>query len=148
MKGIKNKVTVKLAALVLVVLAMTSAASAREVITIKQANGGNYNVTAYNTATRSYYFINGSLSSDSHQITVPNGYACTITVTLGRAVGDRNLYEEQDPLNPIFEVSKKSTYILELKRVGTGAGVTTNNAMGLPGLGNDGGGVRQPPPGQ
>lgn len=127
---------------------MTAAASAREVITIKKANGGTYNVTAYNTRTKSYYYVNGNLDSDSHQIVVPNGYACTIAVTLGRAVGDRNLYEKQDPLNPIFEVKKLSTYLLELVRIGAGysSNAVQSNSV-IPGLGGDDG-KRQPPPGQ
>jgi hypothetical protein len=127
---------------------MAAAASAREVITVNKANGGNYNVTAYNTATKSYYFINGSMNSDSHQITVPNGYACTITVTLGRAVGDRNLYEKQDPLHPIYEVRKKSTYLLELVRTGSGFSSPSPNSV-LPNfLGGGDSGQRHPPPGQ
>lgn len=131
-------------------LMAAGSAWAREVITVKLANGGTYNVTAYNTSTRTYYFLNGNLGSDSHQITVPNGYACTITVTRGSAVGTRNLYEEKDPLNPIYEVKKKSTYVLELVRVGTGTspGVGLNSAPGLPGAGGGDDGQRQPPPGQ
>lgn len=129
----------------LAVLATASLASAREVITVKKANGGAYNVTAYRPSTKSHYYITGNLDSDSHQIVVPYGYASTITVTLGRAVGDRNLYEKQDPLNPIFEVRKKSTYLLELVRVGTG--YSTNSVPSIPGLGGDDG-QRQPPPGQ
>lgn len=144
----KSGMAVRVMAAVLITgMMVTGSAWAREVITVKLANGGTYNVTAYNSATRAHYFVNGNLTSDSHQIIVPNGYACTITVTLGRAVGDRNLYEKQDPLNPIFEVKKQSTYLLELLRVGVGMSNAplSNSLPGLPG-GDDG--QRQPPPGQ
>jgi hypothetical protein len=144
---IKRMALMTLAA-VLVSFTVVSLGSAREVITINKANGGTYNVTAYNTRTKSYYYVNGSLDSDSHQITVPSGYACTIAVTLGRAVGDRNLYEKQDPLNPIFEVKKLSTYLLELVRTGSGSSSNAVQSNGLvPGLGGDDG-QRKPPPGQ
>lgn len=118
MKLVSHRIMLAVITALLVFSAYVSTAAAREVITIKNANGGTYNVTAYNTSTKSYYYINGSLSSDSHGITVPNGYGCTITVTKGRAVGNRNLYEKNDPLNPIFDVVKKSTYVLELKYLG------------------------------
>ena len=143
---IKQLTRMTLAA-VLVSFAMVSLGSAREVITINKANGGNYNVTAYDNRTQSYYFINGSLDSDSHRISVPKGYACTITVTKGRAVGDRNLYEENDPLSPIFEVTKIAFDLLELKYVGRGSSFvnTAPTINGIPG-GDDG--QRKPPPGQ
>lgn len=144
-----KRMTLMTLAAVLVSLAVVSLGSAREVITINKANGGNYNVTAYNTSTRSYYYINGSLDSDSHKITVPNGYACTITVTKGRAVGDRNLYEERDPMSPIFEVIEKSNYVLELKYVGrSSSGVSVNSAPMVNGVMGGDDGQRKPPPGQ
>ena len=151
MKQVKN-VAITVLAAALVALAMTSMASAREVITIQKANGGTYNITAYDTMTRSYYFINGSLDSDDYRITVPNGYGCTITVALGRRVGDRNLYEQKDPLSPIFEVKNKSTYVLELIYKGHGSSsVGTNSSPGTGGPGGifgggGGDGERQPPP--
>ncbi|MBA3013279.1 MAG: hypothetical protein FP812_24040 [Desulfobacula sp.] len=76
-------------AIALIFLAVALEAWARETITIQKANGGNYNVTAYNNVNKTYYSFNGSLTSDSHGILVPNGYGCNITVTLGRVVGDR-----------------------------------------------------------
>ena len=143
-----KKMVLTLLGVSLLLCVMAATASAREVITVTKANGGNYNVTAYNPVTKSYYFLNGGLDSDSHQITVPNGYACTITVTLDRAVGDRNLYEKQDPLNPIFEARKKTTYVLELVRTGSGYSSPSPNS-GLPKfLGGGDNGQRQPPPGQ
>ena len=129
----------------LLIVLMSGTVSAREVITLTKANGGSYNITAYNTATRTYYYLNGGINSDSHEATVPNGYGCTITVTLARAVGTRNLYEEHDPLSPILEVQKKSTYVLELIYKGHGP-----SALQAPGVQNFIGGSgppgRQPPP--
>jgi len=124
-------------------------ASAREIITLTQANGGTYMVMAYNTTTRSYYYINGDITSDSHEVTVTKGYGSTVNVTLGRAVGSRNMYEERDPLSPILEVSKKSSYVLELTYRGRrSSGV---NALQVPSLPGGIGGApgpfqRQPPP--
>lgn len=133
-------------AIALIFLAVAPEAWARETITIQKANGGNYNITAYNNVNKTYYFLNGSLTSDSHGILVPNGYGCTVTVTLNRAVGNRNLYEQKDRLNPILEVTKKSSFVLELIRKGYGPSFPGANAgpllMGAPSGGSD----RQPPP--
>jgi len=142
-----KRIPIMTLAAVLISFALLSLASAREVITINKANGGIYNVTAYNPGTSSYYFINGSLESDSHRITIPNGYASTITVTKGRAVGDRNLYEAKDPLSPIFEVSNKTTFVLELRYVGQGT-ASVNNAPIVNGFLGIDTGQRKPPPGQ
>lgn len=108
-----------------VIVLIQGTASAREVITLTKANGGSYSVMAYNTSTKSYYYVNGDITSDSHPVTVPNGYGSTISVALGRAVGTRNMYEEKDPLSPILEVRKKSTYVLELIRTGTSPAVSS-----------------------
>jgi len=133
-----------LVAVLMICLSMAPPVSAREIITVTMANGGTYSVMAYNTTTRSHYTIEGTLSSDSHAITVPNGYGCTISVALDRAVGTRSLYEHQDPLNPIFEAVKKSTYILELVRIGTLSSTAPQSTV--PGFGGSGGFTRQPPP--
>jgi len=129
----------------LLIVLISGTVSAREVITITKANGGSYNITAYNTATRTYYYLNGGMTSDSHRVTVPDGYGSAINVTLGRRVGTRNLYEERDPLNPILEVQKKSAYVLELIYKGHGP-----SALQAPGVQNFIGGSgppgRQPPP--
>ena len=131
-------------AIALIFLTVAPEAWARETITIQKANGGNYNVTAYNNVNRTYYFLNGSLTSDSHGILVPNGYGCTITVILGQAVGSRNFYEEKDRLNPILEVTKKSNFVLELtlKGYGPSPAAVGSSLLGAPSGGND----RQPPP--
>ena len=113
--------------LTMVLMAAASTASASEVVTIKNATGGSYSIMAYNAATRAYYYLNGSLGSDSCAITVPNGYSCSLTVAVGKRVGTRNLYEERDPMNPIFDVTFKSTYVLELTRIGVGS---SSKAMG------------------
>jgi hypothetical protein len=134
-------------AAVLVCLTLASAVSAREIITVNKCNGGDYMIMAYNTATRTYYMLSGTLSSDSHRITVPNGYGSTINVTLGRAVGTRNLYESHDPLNPIFEVVKKSTYVIELVykgRLSSSAAKGADGPLGVAGPPDDG--KRMPPP--
>lgn len=132
------------------ILTIGTTAHAREVITIQKANGGGYNITAYDNLTRSYYYLNGSIESDSHRVTVPDGYSCSVTVNLGRAVGTRNLYEKRDPLNPIYEVQKQSTYVLELVFKGRGSsGPSANSASPLDLFGGPSdGGQRQPPPGQ
>ena len=133
-----------LVAVLMLCLSMASPVSARETITVTMANGGTYSIIAYNTTTKSHYTIEGTLSSDSHAITVPNGYACTMSVALDRAVGTRSLYEHQDPLNPIFKAVKKSTYILELVRTGTLSSAPPQAP--LPGIGGSGGFSREPPP--
>ncbi len=142
----------KLAILSLLALVMgltfAGQAQAREVITFRSCDGCGYNITAYDTAAKEYYYLTGSMSGDPVGVTVPRGYGSSLSVTKGRAIGTRNLYETKDPLNPIFEISKKSTYVLEIKYVGRGTGPSVNN-VGPNNLFSPGGdGQRQPPPGQ
>lgn len=95
-----------------------STAEAREVITLKNCDKCQYTVVAYNPSSRSYYNVTGTISGSSGTITVPNGYGCGINIVHDKAFGQRNMYESQDPLNPIFQITKKSNYLLEFKRVG------------------------------
>ncbi len=136
------KTMAKLIVLVMVfgltALTMASTASAREVITVNKAKGGNFMVMAYDNRARTYYYINGKLDSDSYRISVPRGYGSTINVSLGRKVGTRNMYEKRDPMNPIFEMKAKSSYVLEFIYKGRGsASVQTNSVMGVMGGAGD-----------
>lgn len=108
-------------------LILVSTALASEVITVKNAQGGTYSILAYNSASREYYSLNGALSSSSFAINVPKGYSSSLSVALGTRVGTRNLYAEHDPLNPIFDVTIKSSSALEFTRIGTAA---SSKAMG------------------
>jgi len=112
----------------LAALTMASTASAREVITVNKANGGNFMVMAWDNRAKTFYYISGTLTSDSHKITVPRGYGSTINVSLGRRVGSRNMYDKRDPFYPIFEMKKKSRSVLEFIYKGHGSGSVSLSA--------------------
>lgn len=127
------KTVAKLIVLVLMfglaALTMASTASAREVITINKANGGNFMIMAWDNRAKNFYYINGKLTSDAHRITVPRGYGSTINVTLSRRVGSRNMYDKRDPFNPMFEMKVKSSSVLEFIYKGHGAGAVQPNSV-------------------
>ena len=93
-------------------------ALARETITVNDCDTCTYNVAAYNNSTRQYYYLQGVLTGNPATIEVPNGYASLLNLMKGRRVGARNLYEERDPLSPIFNIVNKSTYVLDIIYVG------------------------------
>ena len=128
MKAVVQSVLLAMVSAMLVIAA-ASVASASEVVTLNHAQGATYSIMAYNSSTSSYYYLTGTVGSDSYQITVPKGYSSSLTVAVGRRVGTRNLYAEHDPLNPIFDVSNKSTYVLEFQYIGTRS---SSKAMGAP----------------
>jgi len=109
----------------LAALTMASTASAREVITVNKANGGNFMIMAWDNRAKEFYYINGKLTSDSHRIDVPRGYGSTISVNLSRRVGSRNMYDKRDPFNPIFEMKVKSSSVLEFIYKGPSAGAVS-----------------------
>ena len=114
-----SKIAGFLAIVAFLCMAMASTAVARETITFTKANGGEYTILAYKTTTRTYYTLQGKISSDYFHVRVPMGYGSIVNVALGRAVGSRNLYAKRDPMNPIIEVRKISTFVLDLERIGT-----------------------------
>lgn len=117
-----------LVSLFLCFASFASTAEAREVITLQNCDKCQYTVVAYNPSSRTYYNVTGTISGSSGTITVPSGYGCGINIVQDRAFGQRNMYDERDPLNPIFEISKKGQFLLEFKRVGVGS--QSNEALG------------------
>ena len=99
-------------------LSLTSLASAKEKIEVRNASGGSYVIMAWNTGSKTYYPLSGLITSDAHKILVPNGYASIINVSLGKAVGARNFYQYNDAMSPILNVRKIAKHVLELTVVG------------------------------
>ena len=128
------------------ILSVVSNSSAQEVITIQAAKGGQYSILAYDDRANRYYHFNGVLSSDHHQINIPDGCASSVTVALGRATGTRNLYEKRDPYNPIYKVTKKSAVVLEIQFVGKGTGAVVPKAFGSVIMGGISSGFKRQPP--
>ena len=63
------KTMAKLIVLVMVfglaALTMASTASAREVITVNKANGGNFMIMAWDNRAKTFYYINGKLLTEA-----------------------------------------------------------------------------------
>ena len=114
-------------------LTITSLASAKEVIEVREAGGKGYSymIMAYNIYNQTYYTVSGHILSDAHKILIPKGWACFMTVMgPGMSVGTRDLYAKQDDFNPIFEVRKLSQDKLELVRVGYGPETMSSSGDG------------------
>lgn len=107
-----------LCACMVICLGAVSVSFAQEVVSIDNAKDGYYSITAYNYYTKTFYQINGQISSDSAEINVPQGTASSLTISLGKRTGIRNLFQNQDPRNPIFGVSIKSDFELGIRRLG------------------------------
>ncbi|WDP87415.1 MAG: hypothetical protein HUN05_21695 [Desulfobacter sp.] len=118
-----------LAAAAVFCLSTESLARAGETITLNKAKGGTYMVMAYNWATRTYYYLHGNIESDSQKIMIPQGYGSTINLTKGRAIGSRNMYEKNDPVNPVFELKKKSSRVLKIMYQGKGHSIIPSSNL-------------------